>query len=57
MSTLMYFLSSLKHHGFCKSTQLGNGDLTVNCEIYDVQVCTVLFIYLNFYIRFKVFSY
>ncbi|KAF4083285.1 hypothetical protein AMELA_G00138190 [Ameiurus melas] len=28
------------HHGFCKSTQLGNGDLTVNCEIYEVQNTT-----------------
>ncbi|KAG7327877.1 hypothetical protein KOW79_009483 [Hemibagrus wyckioides] len=28
------------HHGFCKSTQLGNGDLTVDCEIYDIQNTT-----------------
>uniref|UniRef100_A0AAY4BBZ1 Cystatin fetuin-A-type domain-containing protein n=1 Tax=Denticeps clupeoides TaxID=299321 RepID=A0AAY4BBZ1_9TELE len=24
-------------HGFCKSTLLGNGDVSVDCEVYDVQ--------------------
>ncbi|KAG9266458.1 alpha-2-HS-glycoprotein 1 [Astyanax mexicanus] len=27
-------------HGFCKSTQLGNGSLTVTCEIYEAQNST-----------------
>ncbi|KAG7488106.1 hypothetical protein MATL_G00030990 [Megalops atlanticus] len=26
------------HHGFCTSTLLGNDEVTVECEIYDVQV-------------------
>ncbi|KAI4898285.1 hypothetical protein NFI96_024414 [Prochilodus magdalenae] len=32
--------SSGAHHGFCRSTQLGNGDLTVKCEIFEPQVRT-----------------
>uniref|UniRef100_A0A4W4HNE2 Cystatin fetuin-A-type domain-containing protein n=1 Tax=Electrophorus electricus TaxID=8005 RepID=A0A4W4HNE2_ELEEL len=29
-------------YGFCQATQLGNSVLTVDCDIYDAQVCTHL---------------